>query len=363
MNNFHNIKTAYFSKYLNKRGSEMTRYYDLTTNNDIEKIKQCGEIIRNGGLVIFPTETVYGIGANALSEEATKKIFLAKGRAQDNPLIVHISNYDMIEKVATISNEIEKKLINTFMPGPFTIILPKKEIVPNSVSAGLETVGVRMPSNEIARMLIEQSKVPIAAPSANISGRPSGTVLQDIKEEFDGKVNAMIDGGKVTIGLESTVVKVINGVTTILRPGKVTVEDIKKVVGDVNVSENVMGKVKSEEKVESPGMKYRHYAPKTKCVLVCGNDEEQITKINKIIKEKVTIVIGFDEHKRAINTNRFISLGKKDNLEEISNNLFTKLREADKQMAELIAIEGVEAKGLGLAIMNRLIRTCEYDIV
>lgn len=341
----------------------MTKYYDLTTINDIKKIEQCGEIIRNGGLVIFPTETVYGIGANALSEEATKKIFKAKGRAQDNPLIVHISNYDMIEKVATISNEIEKKLINAFMPGPFTIILSKKEIIPNTVSAGLETVGIRMPSNEIARMLIEQAKVPIAAPSANISGRPSGTILQDIKEEFDGKVDAMIDGGKVTIGLESTVVKVINGVTTILRPGKVTVEDIKKVVEHVEVSENVMGKVKSKEKVESPGMKYRHYAPKTKCVLVCGSDEEKVTKINKIIKEKFTIVIGFDEHKNAIKTHRFISLGKKDNLEEISNNLFTKLREADKQMAELIVIEGVEAKGLGLAIMNRLIRTCEYDVI
>lgn len=341
----------------------MTKYYDLTTINDIKKIEQCGEIIRNGGLVIFPTETVYGIGANALSEEATKKIFKAKGRAQDNPLIVHISNYDMIKKVATISNEIEKKLINAFMPRPFTIILSKKEIIPNTVSAGLETVGIRMPSNEIARMLIEQAKVPIAAPSANISGRPSGTILQDIKEEFDGKVDAMIDGGKVTIGLESTVVKVINGVTTILRPGKVTVEDIKKVVEHVEVSENVMGKVKSKEKVESPGMKYRHYAPKTKCVLVCGSDEEKVTKINKIIKEKFTIVIGFDEHKNAINTHRFISLGKKDNLEEISNNLFTKLREADKQMAELIVIEGVEAKGLGLAIMNRLIRTCEYDVI
>lgn len=246
----------------------MTKHYDFKETIREEEIKQCGDMIRRKGLVIFPTETVYGIGANALSEEAVRKIYEAKGRAADNPLIVHVANHKMMEQVAIISNEVERKLIQAFMPGPFTLILKKKPIIPITVSAGLETVGIRMPSNKIAKRLIEEAGVPIAAPSANLSGKPSGTTLDDIKEEFEGKVAAMIDGGKVTIGLESTVVKVIDGITTILRPGKVTLEDIQKVTGIAKVDEKVMSKVEMNEAVESPGMKYRHYAPKTECKLV-----------------------------------------------------------------------------------------------
>lgn len=249
------------------------------------------------------------------------------------------------------------------MPGPFTLILKKKENIPNIVSAGLDTVGIRMPKNKIARELIKKANVPIAAPSANISGRPSGTRIEDIKEELERKVSAIIDAGNTSIGLESTVVKVIDGIPTILRPGKVTIEDIIKVVGKATVSNNVMKQLEKDQKIESPGMKYRHYAPKTKCVLVCGTEQEQINKINELIKKENIVVIGFEEHKTKINSNKFISIGSKQNLEEISKKLFITLRKADKQKAKLIAIEGVNAEGLGLAIMNRLVRTCEYNVI
>lgn len=339
----------------------MTQIYDFKEKINEKNIKQCGRIIQENGLVIFPTETVYGIGANALCQEAVRKIYQAKGRASDNPLIVHVASYDKIEQVAEISNEIERKLIKAFMPGPFTLILKKKEVIPTIVSAGLPTVGIRMPSNEIARKLIEAAGVPIAAPSANLSGKPSGTRLQDIQPEFDGKVEAMIDGGMVPIGLESTVVKVIDGVPTILRPGKVTLEEIQKVIGMAKVNEKVMGKVEKGETVESPGMKYRHYAPKTECKLVYGEPQEQIQKINEISQKIHCCVLGFREDENQIKAEHFICLGSRNHLEEVAQNLFAELRQADKMGVNLILIEGTKEEGLGLAIMNRLIRTCEYQ--
>ena len=197
-------------------------YFNEEKEVKIEEIKEAANGIKEGKLVLFPTETVYGIGANALDTNAVKKIFVAKGRASDNPLIVHISNINMLEQIVENIGEIEKRLINKFWPGPLTIIFNRKSenIIPNSVTAGLNTVGVRMPSNEIARELIELSGVPIAAPSANVSGRPSGTNVQDIIEELDGKVHYIIDGGKTIIGLESTVIRVIDKKIEILRPGK-----------------------------------------------------------------------------------------------------------------------------------------------
>jgi L-threonylcarbamoyladenylate synthase len=225
-----------------------------------------------------------------------------------------------------------------------------------------------MPSNEIARQLIALSNVPIVAPSANISGKPSGTNLEDIKEELDGKVDAMIDGGETQIGIESTVVKVIDNVPTILRPGKITPEDIINVVGTCKINDKVMSKVEKDEKVESPGMKYRHYAPNTECILVCSKTEEkQIEKINHIIKmyedkNMSLCVIGFDEHESKIKIKDYISMGSINNLEEISRKIYSALRKADKLDKELIIIEGTSQEGLGLAIKNRLIRTCEYKV-
>ena len=249
-----------------------SKYADLKLNEDLNRIKEAAMYIKKGKIVLFPTETVYGIGANALDEKAVNKIFEAKGRASDNPLIVHIASIDMLNNLVQEIGEVEEKLINNFWPGPLTIIFNRKGCVPNNVTAGLNTVGIRMPSNKIARKLIEFANLPIAAPSANISGRPSGTKIEDITGELDGKVDYILDSGMVDIGLESTVIRVIKNKVHILRPGKITVQDIEDLGIDVIVEKQIMEECNPKEKVMSPGMKYRHYAPNTKCLL--------ITKIN-----------------------------------------------------------------------------------
>src|SRR5574344_1739375 len=239
----------------------MTKIFDWKKNNKKEQMQEVIETLKNDGLVILPTETVYGLAANAFSDDACIKIFKAKGRAQDNPLIVHVSDQKMLNMVAKKPNEIEQKLIDAFMPGPFTLILEKKDCICDTVSCGKKTIGVRMPSNGIIHEVIDKSLLPLAAPSANISGKPSGTCIEDITNEFENKVDIIVDGGKCNIGIESTVVKVIDGVPEILRPGFITEDDIKKVIGTVKLSDKLFKKVEKNETVESPGMKYRHYAP------------------------------------------------------------------------------------------------------
>ena len=341
----------------------ISKYADLKTNIDINKIKEAAKSIKKGEIVLFPTETVYGIGADALNPKAVSKIFIAKGRAGDNPLIVHVSDYYMISDLVQNIGPIEQKLINKFWPGPLTIIFDRKKCVPNNVTANLETVGIRMPSNEIARRLIEFSKTPIAAPSANISGRPSGTKIEDIIEELDGKVDYILDAGQTDIGIESTVIRVENNIVHILRPGKITVEDIQKLGIEVAVEKQVINECKSDEKVMSPGMKYRHYAPSTKCILVYSSDNNKLVeKINEEIKNnKNVLVLG-----RTSNLNKYKAQNKIDmgeSLEEISRNIFTLLRKVDSYKVDLVIIEGVKKEGLGLAIMNRLIRACEHNYV
>ena len=315
-----------------------------------EEILLAKKALDNDKLVIFPTETVYGIGANALKEDVVNKIFKAKGRPSNNPLIVHLKNKDEISKYAYISNEIEQKLIDTFMPGPFTLILQKKNIIPNNVTCNMNTVGIRIPIDEVAHHLLDILDYPIAAPSANLSSKPSGTRVSDIFDEFNGKVSYIIDGGESRIGLESTVCKVIDNVPTILRPGFITKEDIEEVIGKCHVSEYVLKE--AHGKVESPGMLYKHYSPNTKCLLC---DKE---KINEIVKQyKKAIVIGNEE----ISCYKFYHYG--NDLVTIAHNIFKLLREADKEKADVIIIQSVEYCDLGLAIMNRLIRTCEYNYI
>ncbi len=343
-------------------------YYNWEEKTNTEELKVVCNLIRNGELVIFPTETVYGIGANALDENAVGKIFLAKGRPSDNPLIVHLADRRKIEEIAQNITEVEQKLIDNFMPGPFTIILERKEIIPDIVTAGLNTVAIRIPDNIIARGIITFSGVPIAAPSANISGKPSGTNIQDIRKELEGKVSAIVDGGKTKIGLESTVVKVVNEIPVILRPGGVTPEDIDRVVGNVRIDSNVFGQSEYGEQIESPGMKYKHYSPSAKCRMVYSEVEmDQIFYLKKIIKEYKgnVVIIGFREHENQLCTSkgRFINVGSKDNYEEIGRNIFSALRKADELKPEIILIEGLKKEGLGFAIMNRLLRTCEYDYI
>ena len=307
----------------------------------------------NGGLVIFPTETVYGLGANALDSLAVDKIFEAKNRASNNPLIVHLKNKDEIDKYAIINNDVEKKLVDTFMPGPFTLILQKKDIIPNNVTCNLDTVGIRIPIDDVAHNLLNMLDYPIAAPSANVSTKPSGTNIDDIIPEFDGKVKYIIDGKDSKIGLESTVCKVIDGIPTILRPGFITKEDIESVIGFCNVSKFVMEEAKG--KVESPGMMYKHYSPTTKCILV---DKELIA--NEVSKYRKPIIIGSSDLSN-IDCYKYFNYG--DDLVNIAHNIFKILREADKLNGEVILIEATSTLGLGLAIMNRLIRTCSYNYI
>ena len=340
-----------------------SKYANLKENIDLNKIKEAAKSIKNGELVLFPTETVYGIGANALNEKAVNKIFLAKGRAGDNPLIVHISDYYMLSDLVQKVGNIEQKLVDKFWPGPLTIICDRKRCIPDNVTASLETVGIRMPANEIARRLIEYSKLPIAAPSANISGKPSGTKIEDIIEELDGKVDYILDAGQTDIGVESTVIRDIENKVHIFRPGKITVEDIQKLGIEVVVEKQVMEECKPKEKVMSPGMKYRHYAPNTKCLLVYSKDNNKLVeKINEEINSKKNVlVLGRTSNLDKYNTEKKLDMG--ESLEEITKNIFTLLRKVDSYKVDLVIIEGVKKEGLGLAIMNRLIRACEHNCI
>lgn len=345
----------------------ISKYSDQKEKVKQEEIEEAAREIRKGKLVLFPTETVYGIGANALDEEAVKKIFIAKGRAQDNPLIVHVSNMKMVEDIVDNIGGLERKLIEKFWPGPLTIIFQRKskEVIPNVVTANLDTVGIRMPSNLIAKELIEKSGVPIAAPSANVSGKPSGTKVEDIISELDGKVAYILDGGLTDIGLESTVIKVENNKIDILRPGKITKEQLEQVAEEVEIDKHVLEKVKQNEVVSSPGMKYRHYAPSTKCMMIYSEDKERmIEKINEVTKQmqkedKKVLVIGKKEHLEKYVVDKKWNMG--GTLEEVAKNIFTLLRKVDKEQVDLVILEGVGDKELGLAITNRLIRACAYN--
>lgn len=338
------------------------KYLDLRENKNYIKIKEASDAIKKGGLVLFPTETVYGIGASGLDVRAIEKIFKAKTRAMDNPLILHISNISQVYDIAKDITDIELKLMEKFWPGPFTIILKRKDCVPNIITAGLDTVAVRMPSNKIAHELIKQVGIPIAAPSANISGRPSGTNIQDIFEELKDKVDYVIDGGDCEFGIESTVVKVENDVPIILRPGKITVEDILKVIGKVELDEHIFKVVEKDEKILSPGIKYKHYAPNTKCILVYSKDNNKmVNKINTLIKYNNSLVVCCNKNKNKYNSKNIIAIGK--DKKEICKNIFKTLRKIDTYDVDLAIIEGVDKSGIGLAIMNRLIRACAYNYI
>lgn len=338
----------------------ISKYIDMQKEKNYTILQDVAQAIKDGELVIFPTETVYGIGANALEKEASKKIYSAKGRASDNPLIVHISKIEMLQELVEEVNEIENKLIENFWPGPFTIIFKAKEIIPRETLGGLDTVAIRMPDNIIAKKLIDYSNLPIAAPSANISGRPSGTKIEDIIQEFDGKVKYIIDGGSSNIGLESTVVRVIDNKVRILRPGKVSKKDIEELGIPVEIDKNVISQVEKEEKVLSPGMKYRHYAPNTKCMMIYSkNKQKMISKINEVSEKQKTLIICRNKNENLYNSNDKILIG--DTKEEFAHNIFSALRKVDKYDVDLVIIEGVDKEGIGLAIFNRLIRACEYN--
>ncbi|MBA5851476.1 threonylcarbamoyl-AMP synthase [Clostridium sp. cel8] len=345
-----------------------TKIYMLNEKNiDKNIIKIGAEIIRKGGLVVFPTETVYGLGANALDENAVKKIFEAKGRPQDNPLIIHISNLNQINSLVENICESAKKFMDKFWPGPMTLILPKTDLVPGVTSAGLPSVGIRMPSNNIARELIEEAGVPIAAPSANISGRPSPTDVERCIEDLNGRVDCILGGDMCEFGVESTVIDCTVTPSCILRPGRITLEMLREIESDVYIDPAVMKKPDKNIKPKAPGMKYRHYAPKAKVKIVKGNLKKTIAKINKMVhhyidENKKVGIIATDETKDYYKDGFVISLGSRKDMVQISRNLFETLRSFDDNNVDIIISEAFSEEGVGVAVMNRLQKSAGFDI-
>lgn len=333
-----------------------------------EELQEAARIIRDGGLVAFPTETVYGLGANALDEQAARKIYEAKGRPSDNPLIAHVSSLEELKPLVKEIPESAKKLMDAFWPGPMTMIFPKSGVVPYGTTGGLDTVAVRMPSDPVARALISLAGVPIAAPSANTSGRPSPTTAQHVWQDMEGKIEMILDGGPVGIGLESTIVDVTGEIPTILRPGAVTMEMLKKVLGDVKMDPAILGPLKEDVKPKAPGMKYRHYAPKANLTLVEGEQETVVSEINRRVREKLEQgfkvgVICTDETKNCYPSGELRSLGIRAKEETIAHNLFAVLREFDDLQVDYIYSESFSDASLGQAIMNRLTKAAGYHII
>ncbi|SHH22262.1 L-threonylcarbamoyladenylate synthase [Tepidibacter thalassicus DSM 15285] len=333
-------------------------------NIDMEKIKEFANILKNGGTVIFPTETVYGLGANALDEEASKKIYEAKGRPSDNPLIVHIADKEDVYKLALDVDERAKIVMDKFWPGPLTVVLKKKSIVPSTISGGLDTVAIRMPSHPIALSLIKESGVAVAAPSANISGRPSPTDEENVLEEMNKRVDGIILGGNCNIGLESTVLDLTGDIPMILRPGGVTLEDLEKTLGKVEIDPAILEK--NENIIaKAPGMKYTHYSPKASLCIVFGKKENVIDKINFLVDEgtkkgqKIGVMC-IDEN---VSKYKGEVIGLGENLGEVAFNLFKVLREMDKRNVDIIYSESFDKIGIGQAIMNRLSKAAGYKFI
>jgi L-threonylcarbamoyladenylate synthase len=334
---------------------------------DIKAIEEAGKIIREGGLVAFPTETVYGLGANALDTNAVKKIFEAKGRPQDNPLIIHVADFEIGDFVQEIPG-IAEKLMKSFWPGPLTIILKKSKLIPDMTSAGLDSVGIRMPCNNIARELIKSAGVPIAAPSANISGRPSPTEVSRCIEDLSGKIEYILGGHICEVGLESTIVDCTVYPPCVLRPGGVTLDMLHKIDRNIYMDEAIMNKTNNDFKPKAPGMKYRHYAPKAPLKIVQGDLQKTIAKINEIVQNyigdnKLVGIMATDETVNEYSNGYVLSLGSRKNLDTIGKNLFEILRSFDDANVDIIISEAVEEKGLGIAIMNRLKKSSGYNII
>lgn len=337
-------------------------------NIDQGIIEEAGAILREGGLVAFPTETVYGLGANALDGTAVRKIFEAKGRPQDNPLIVHISDFDELEPLVAEVPAIARKLMDRFWPGPMTIIFKRSAVIPDETSAGLDSVGIRMPSNPIARALIKAAGVPVAAPSANISGRPSPTEVDSCIEDLSGKVDMIIGGEKCEVGVESSVIDVTEYPPCILRPGGITLEMFRTVDENIYIDPSILKKPEADFRPKAPGMKYRHYAPKAPVRIVQGEPEKVIALINEMVQNyinegKKVGIIATDETKDSYRGGVVVSLGSRRDMDSVTRNLFETLRSFDSEGVSLILSESFEETGKGIAVMNRLKKAAGFDII
>ena len=329
-------------------------------------IEDAASIIRDGGLVVIPTETVYGLGGDATNPNSSKKIYAAKGRPSDNPLIIHIAAPTDAEKYA-YTNETYYRLAKAFMPGPLTVILPKKDTVPYETTGGLDTVAVRCPSHPVAHAVIKSAGVPIAAPSANISGRPSATNAEYVKEDFDGRVDMIIDGGDSEIGLESTIVLIKNSPDgdhlVLLRPGAVTYDALVCVCERVEISPTLEGTLGENEHPLSPGMKYKHYAPSAPLVLLDGEDDYVLEFLKREQKIKKCAIICYDEEKDMLKDKLLLPIGKRDDLASHSKLLFASLRLCDRLSPEIIYAHLPTKEGLGLALYNRMIRAAAHTVL
>ena len=333
---------------------------------DADAIREAGEIIRAGGLVAFPTETVYGLGGDALNPESSKKIYEAKGRPSDNPLIVHIAGMEALPAIAREVPETAKKLAKAFWPGPLTMILPKTEAVPKETTGGLDTVAVRMPSHPTALAFIEAAGGYVAAPSANRSGRPSPTLARYVVEDLDGRVEMILDGGDVELGLESTIIDLTVDPPVILRPGFITEQMLHETLGTVEADETLFC-ADSGQAPKAPGMKYRHYAPKGELTMVRGEAAAVTDYINGQLAQgqkenKKTGVIATDETIGLYNTQVPRSVGKRDDERAVAQRLYRILREFDDEGVELIYSESFDGAGISQAVMNRLLKAAGHRI-
>ncbi len=333
-----------------------------------EELAEAAQILRDGGLVAFPTETVYGLGANALDEAAAKKIYAAKGRPSDNPLIAHISCLEELKPLVAYIPEAGRKLAEAYWPGPLTMVFPKSDIVPYGTTGGLDTVAVRMPSDPVANRLIKLAGVPVAAPSANTSGRPSPTTAQHVWQDMEGKIEMILDGGPVGIGVESTIVDVSGDVPTLLRPGAITMEMLRETVGRVEIDPAIQAPPSADLRPKAPGMKYRHYAPHADLQLVEGETDRVVEAINALVRErlaegKMVGVICTDETRARYPQGEVRSVGLRAKEETIAHNLFAVLREFDDLKVDCIYSESFSKDHLGQAIMNRLTKAAGYHIL
>lgn len=331
---------------------------------DENSIREAGKIIAGGGLVAFPTETVYGLGANAFNVDAAKKIYEAKGRPSDNPLIVHISDKKQIEELSEGYSDKAKVLIDAFMPGPFTIILKKSKLVPDGVTAKMDTVGIRFPKNDTARRLIEAAGVPVAAPSANLSGKPSPTIAKHVIEDMKGRIDAIIDGGDCEVGVESTIVDASRDIPVVLRPGGITYDEILKVVPDAIIDPHILESLKDGEQPLCPGMKYKHYAPEAEVYVVEGDMAKVKKKITELVNEneKAGKICGVLTMSENAYDGAVLLQGGMTN-KEYAKGLFANLREFDRLSVDIVYAEFEERDGYGLAVKNRLYKSAGQRVI
>lgn len=336
----------------------------VITYPDSKGMKEAAELIKKGALVAFPTETVYGLGANALLSDAAEKVYRAKGRPSDNPLIIHLADPSDAEKYCYTAPEFSR-LAKAFMPGPLTVVMKKKDIIPNTVTGGLDTVAVRIPSHAAARELISLAGVPIAAPSANLSGRPSTTSADHVISDMLGRIDMIIDGGECEIGLESTIVSILGeNKLKMLRPGRITLEMLENEGFEVELDKAVTEKLSEGEKPAAPGMKYRHYAPGAPVTLVDADDEKRIDFLSKYAGDSSVAIICFTEDEKINNATNAYIIGSKDDPDGQAHRLFAMLRSFDdKNEIKQIYAPLPEKKGIGLAIFNRMLKASGYTVI